>query len=205
MKVNRVNATTLNVTVASKMWNKNQMLIYYNETATTKAVNNQVLTSDDIKCLLLLNQNVLVINLTSEMIYSFCILENSVTLVFPFNCVGYYLTSFDDSTSDNNSRFSMEQKTIGIVIVVGIFIACLWAGLLMGLFVIRRNSQNSKQNVLECRNVRTSVPHRRSSVGGSIEQNYDNNRWELSLNSCHKKLIINFLFDFSQILFGLPK
>lgn len=172
MVIHAVDEKTLKIKFKDPL--PNFILLWFNDSMLMTAQDYEMSTND-LNCINLANQINYINNLTAGLTYTFCILDSSTSTVSPFNCVAYYLAgNIDDE--ENPIWISNEQKTFTIFIVFGLILIFVWFGLMLGIWLIRRNPNWLKgaKNVVVVKSERkcnTNNNINRASNDPSVEDN----------------------------------
>lgn len=135
MEITAVNQTAVKIEFETDL--PNFVLLWFND-SILRSSEEHVMTAEDINCMTPLSQTMFIEDLTGDLTYTFCIMENTSVTMSPFNCAAFYLPPKDDG--ENNSMWiSNEHKTVVIIFAVGIFIVFVSIGVITGVWLIRRN------------------------------------------------------------------
>lgn len=185
VQITRVSETVLNVFIEKAGNHDNLVLIWFNDSIVNTVIDYE-LTTQDINCVIADTENISVTNLAQDTTYTFCVFQSNELTVSPFDCIGYYLWPMDDDSLQNPEDtvwISNDDKTSAILAACGIFVVCLWFGLLLGVCLIRRypNWLRGTKNVVIVEGRNGKKPKRRSnsidfySEGNLRDYRYENN------------------------------
>lgn len=183
VQITRISETVLNVFIENPENRVNLVLIWFNDSIVNTVIDYE-LTTHDISCVIADTENVKVTNLIEDTTYTFCIFESNELTVSPFDCIGYYLWPMGDDNLQNPEDtvwISNDDKTSAILAACGIFIACLWFGLILGVYLIRRypNWLRGAKNVVVVEGRKNKRSKRRStSIDFYSEGNLRDYRYE---------------------------
>lgn len=140
VKITRLSETTLNVFIEQTPQQNNLVLVWFNDSIVNNVIDYE-LTTHDIRCVIADTANVVVTGLFQDTTYTFCIFQSRELTVSPFDCIGYYMWPMEDGNLQHEDDFiwiSVDEKALSILAAGGILVGCLWLGLLLGVFLIRR-------------------------------------------------------------------
>lgn len=112
------------------------VLMWFNDTVTSTVLDYEI-TVDDISCVPLVENNTCISGLTANVTYTFCVIENGLSTVSPFDCAAFFLPP-PEADDLNGMWISADNQTPFILIASGVFIIFMWIGIILGVYVIRR-------------------------------------------------------------------
>lgn len=135
MDITEVGENTLKIVFEQAL--PNYILMWFNDSMVMSLQDHEI-SAHDLSCVALVNQTNYIRDLSVDTTYTFCVFENVTSTISPFDCVAYYLPR-PENEDDNPIWIAKSQKTMAIFIAIGLFVVFMWCGLLVGIWLIRRN------------------------------------------------------------------